>query len=907
MLERLPERRHVRRLSLLVIAVILFTALPSLYPAAAAPSFKPLDDSQGDFSQGSFQRTAIGSGSSSTFKDDDGALQLTAVGNLASWPLAQPDLPVPLGSMGVTTIGNRLYTVAGAGASIESYTDSVFWATANQQNGSFQPHGFTEATKPTGSTLADDYWVNDPLPAALAYMGRAPSSACNAAEILGRRSPAVASYVANNGNQYLYAIGGAFLPSTCSPNVLTSPVVQRGTVTPATGDITWTSGTDLVDSYLPSPNLPDLSGEAWDSPDPYVGLVEEALGVEGAAAVVMRDSSSGNAYLYVIGGLASYRLGSTPDSLVTPAVFYTRLSSTGAFENPHGLDNTGTPWARTANVPLNVVYTETPIPSPGYLGIFNHTAMVSRVTVDDEDGDTITREAIFVTGGYTSRPLSTVTANSSVFRAMFDTSKGNGELKWETVLNPAKPGEHVSTDGQGRAGAAGFAYGSKLYVIGGIPKSAGADPLGTVTTGVHNDAMNMVPLFTTTPSQLSEYFIGGGGEDVIDPVYGLGAGVIPATPIPGSSNQNAAWGYAVGGFSSGGTPSAQIFSGPIGGPSETNAEKRAPEGWFYSRVHDIQLAGDGDAKTEARMLSIRWFSQIDRGQNLGADMYLEFRRSSTVPCTEASFIGTSWVRLDANDDQGLYSGDGSVINQVKLRTVFPTENFDARCFQYRVYITRNGSTGGVPNAGGNDTVTPRLYKVDVETTKPGDPDLKLEAFDIGPNAKGQFSIFNLQIRNLNETIVKTAEAPEGNFPVVLCVARSEIGQPKPTLVPPTLPITGDSDDRVDCAPVYRSVDWSLTNPLIQPFAINTGWDANYNDSLLDLVQDQPIPNDIRGYFNRPGNYAVAVLIDPFNAVPELGAGKTDNRGENLNNGQPLIREFTISQTGYSTYLPMLRR
>ena len=879
MLHRLSVRQHVRHLSLLVITVILLLVLSNLNHATAAlGSFKTLDDTQADFASGSFQRTAISSGTSTAFNDGDGLLQLAAVGTLKPWG-STTSLPIPLGKLGVTTIGNRLYTVGGASTN-QPFVDSVFWATTDQATGAFPPHDFTETTKPTGSNLADAYWINDPLLPTPAFMSQAPHLDCTTEVIQGRSAPAVASLVTGANTGYIYAIGGAFQPtSTCSTNPLTSPVVQIGTVI-ANGDISWQS---TQANYLPSQDLSIF--EDWASPTPF-GLDNKALGVQGATASILR-TRTGTAYLYVIGGRIIYHSQSRDGAMVTPAVFYTRLNqSTGALEYPLADTNyyIGSPWVRTTNVPVNAVYSGS-APNPGDLGLYDHTAMVSRATVSSTTATTTT-EAIFVTGGYTTYDQNVPSAaNQAVFRAI--ANEATGALQWETQLNPPSTNT-VSTDVQ-RGNPGGFAYGGKLYVIGGVPTNSGAAPVDTVSTALHDDSLNILPLF---PGTSSEYFIGGNDTKVINnPVSGLGAAVIQAVGAT-----NAAWGYAIGGFDASNAPTTQIYRGAIGGEDVATATKRAPEGWYYSRFHNIQLGTDA-AKTEARVLSIRWSTIIDRAPATGnpyADLTIQFRRTRILPCDEAAFVNSPWMTLDADGGTSPFNSiEGIAANRVEFKTAFPTEDSIATCFQYRVALTQNGNTGGVPNAAVNASVSPKLYKVEIETSEPYDPDLMINNFEIGPNANGQIETFDLKIVNFNGSVANTVAADVVEFPVVLCVAYSAT-DPNVPLVLPTLPITttGGTNSRVDCAWVYRWIPGSWTTPG-QVLWLNgrNGWHTNFANIVGNLPADELV--NVPTVFNTPGYYAVAAMIDPFGVVAEGGGGKANNRGENLNNDAPLIRRFQI--------------
>ena len=882
-MERLPLRRHIRRLSLLTIAVILITILPNLYhPAEAASSFRPLDDSQAEFSQGNFQRTAISAGKSSAFNDKDGVLQLAAVGALNPWTISTP-LPMPLGSPGIATIGNRLYTVAGATTGQgtgQAFTNAVYWASANQQTGAFKSHDLT--TPPPGADISDLIWVNDPLPSATAFMSPSPDANCTTEVIQGRRAPAVATLVTGSGTDYIYAIGGAFKPSSlCTLNTMTSPIVQIGAVNATSGDINWS---DSQTNYLPSPSVP--GADPIGSTATLTG--KDARGVEGATAAIIH-TASGPIYLYVIGGLASnFFPDGSFQGFATPAVFYTRLNpTTGALQHP--TDTTSlTPWARTTNVPVTIPYG-----GPGDFGLFNHTAIVSRATVGSGTGTTF-QEAIYVTGGYTEyKATINKTANAAVFRATL-ADEATGALTWRTDFNPPSQ-SNISMDIQ-RGDTAGFAYGSKLYVIGGRDKNTSA-PLSSISTGLHDDNLNMLPLFSGLNS---EYFIGGVGATpvIANAVYGLGAAVIPAIPLSSSTTaQNTAWGYAIGGYDASGAPTAQIYRGSIGGEDETTATQRAPEGWYYSRFFNIQLDSlDKQSKIEARVLSIRWSAEVTRTVNTNADLYIEFRRTKLLPCDDAAFAASPWNRLDADGSTTpFYSQAGAQANRVLFRDAFPNEDPNATCVQYRVKMTQNGSTGGTPNAPGvgGSSITPKLFKIEVETSEPYDPDLQVNAFEISTNALGQIDNLNLKIINLNGVVANTVAADVVEFPVVLCVAYSATGPIPLTWTPPTLPIVGDADKRTDCAPAYRFISGAWTVPG-QVLFLNSdkGWRINFDNTVAPGTKADDLVNAL-SIFNTPGYYAVAALIDPFNLVTEGGGGKANNSGENLNNGLPLIRRFQI--------------
>ncbi|MEI6181081.1 MAG: hypothetical protein WCP31_10025, partial [Chloroflexales bacterium] len=204
------------------------------------------------------------------------------------------------------------------------------------------------------------------------------------------------------------------------------------------------------------------------------------------------------------------------------------------------------------------------------------------------------------------------------------------------------------------------------------------------------------------------------------------------------------------------------------------------------------------------------------------------------------------------------------------------------------------STGGTPNAPGDSHLTPKLFKIEVETSEPYDPDLQVNAFEIGTNAQGQIDNLNLKIINLNGVVANTVAADVVEFPVVLCVAYSATGPIPLTWTPPTLPVPPiPPDNRLGCAQVYRFISGAWTVPG-QVLFLNSdkGWHVNFANTVAPGTKADDLVNAL-SIFNTPGYYAVAALIDPFNLVTEGGGGKANNSGENLNNGLPLIRRFQI--------------
>ncbi|MBP1466818.1 hypothetical protein EYB53_013980 [Candidatus Chloroploca sp. M-50] len=877
----------------LLLTVLLIVLIPGGQAGAAVTIFtEMLDNSQGDFARGTVQRTSISADvQSPPGTDKEGAVLLTPIGLLNKWSRDSQTLPTPgVQGHGVAALGNRIYTLAGSQGSLQASTtiNSVFWATIDQANGFVVAHGYTDETLPAGATSANDFFLDDPLPPAVVLT----ADECGGrVQTLAPRSDATAAALevpAGSNTGYLYAIGGFIRATQCSQSNLTTPLVQIGTVT-ADGNVTWTANDAGVGFMLPSPPIVDEGPPA---------LGDRQLGVADAAAVIVRTSSD-NAFLYVTGGLM---VATNLPDLTTAAVFYAKIDpTTGRLRHPE-TNATDNPWVRTGNMPV--------VPPSGFAGtpgLFDHSAMTSRITVV-EDGVTVTRDAIFIAGGYVN-PARTF-RNEYVYRALVDPD--TGALTWSQRPNLAN--RLVNTEGVARTGLSGFAYNNRLYVVGGTTTSATTSALDSITSAIHDDLFDL----QTITEESTEYFIGNNNpaNPLLDPLANAGIVLVPARypeDVQAPAGAGTAWAISLGGRDRSGNTSGVLWRGSIGGLAEANATRRSVEGSYYSRFFDIRIDSDESTAADgaARVLALNWTTEIDRSRNPTADLIIEFRRvrRADARCDEGAFpANTPWVQLDSDRSSSFFSQSGN--NRVELKEVFGEEKFNATCFQYRALLTQNGrnAEGGlIPPI--DITETPKLLNISVEKTIPGEPDLWIERFDVTVTERGRFDGFDLAMKNLHpDGRSETALVGADLFPVVLCVAYSELEQPEPELEVPTLPIENDDDNRVDCAPVYRWVNRLQTTPDVT-LALNTGWYSNYNAHPLlpELGQDQPLA-DLRTLFATPGHYAVAALIDPFNLVAEGGLGKTNNRGENLTEGDttPLIRRFTILSTN-RLYLPTVVR
>lgn len=866
MLAPTPKRRRARRLVLVALALLLICGALLGPPARAEEFTQALDDTAGDFASGSgvsLQSIAVSDFKrESILSDNAGALVLAPVGELPSWS-ALSNLPVPRARHGVVTLGRHLYVIGGVNSSTigsSSLQNSVFWASVNPLTGAIVP----ASTAPSGET-----WANAPLPAAPVVSGEpvCPSgylindskrSDVAAASLVTANQPVPGTNYANSSG-FIYVIGGRIDPnhSIDCPGITSTGLVQIGTV--VNGEITgWSTAAEL----------PRVTPAAFK-------------GVLGASAVVVQRE--GRAYLYVIGGVYS----DSDTDYVTKAVFYTELDpASGALKHPLGL--TGSPWIRAADLPLPLM--------PLIPGLFHHVAVWSRGTGPDNSvGD-----AIFVTGGYTN--VNSSSANTRVYRAIVG---ANGALSWSDtpglVSLQTQQLEAVSTGTQGRAGMAGFAQGSQIYLLGGTVPGSGVQQ--SMLASAHDGELRLLKLFADG----AEYFLSSEGSsppkvpDALRRAF-LGVAVVPAVlpaDLPSGQSPVAAWALALGGSDQSGLPRAEIFYAGLGGDA-SSARSRSPEGWYFSQYHDVRLNVDNEL-VEARVLAVEWTTAINRERNQEADLKIEFRTSRRL-CTELSSVFQAeqdvWRALPLTES-GFASVDGA--NRISISDAFG--DVDAACLQYRVYFSQNGVENGRPKPVNDEAETPRLLNVGLRTTRTGTRDLFIDTFAIGLNEQGQVNSFDLRIKNLSpDGLADTAlnAGTGGPFPVVLCIVRTELSASLPTLTVPTLPITGS--DRVGCAPVYSYIPKENMTPDTVVY-VTRNWKANFtNDPLLPGTSQDAALEDIRALFSTPGHYAVAALIDPFGLVDEQG--RIQNNRSKQPDSEPLILNFTVLAEGFDDTTPL---
>lgn len=886
---------YLRGLALFLLCLGLIV-LPPGRSTAAVVSVVPqqIDNTQGEFADGEFERTSIGS-SLLTFKpppnpaDVEGLVQLAPAGVLKNWN-APYRLPTPVSEMGVTAVGKHIYVIGGTDSTGTGFTDAAWHAQVDPKTGAFVD---------SGSGL----WTNKPMPAAVTIADRVGQNAQAGCETptAKRTRVGVASVTTGTDTGYIYVIGGAVNPSalSCVTGGFSTPLVQRGTVA-SNGTITWDtlSLPTALGIYVPSPVDPQDDG---------VTNSDFSLGVEGAS-VVIAHTKSGTAehyYLYVIGGKSRYvdpiRNTSTLVRALS-AVYYTEINTAdGSLKNPTTPTATSV-WTRDKNIPLVTT------PAAGE-GLWDATATATSVF----SGTAALKTAIFLTGGSfdaDNAATNLVKLNPYIYRA--DVNPDTGALTWGTGVTGSKTQIALG----GRRGMVSVSYHNKLYMIGG---STGDDPntsVATVPTAFLDDKLDLIKIGNT------DYFIGM-NTDVLNnggsaPRSRLGAAVVRAEPPTGviTTTINSAWVYVMGGRNASDNLQDTIFLGSVGG-DDAVPTIRTPDGWYYSGVIKTSFAfGSGNLKS--KVLSFHWAANIDRTRNTNADIEIQFRKTITASgeCPNDSVFSLTaasdaWGNsLDGFASSPLYSQAADATNFYNSAT-FGNQGLDASCIQYRAHLMQDatGATASDPSS------SPQLLSVYVEKEISGNADINIPAngFSVTTTANNLIipvmNIQNLSSGNIDQTLsvadvlAASASPPSvygaGNFFVLFCKAYSSLTDQTPLNL--TLP------DPLNLPPNYEKTCPAYASILNSEMG---------KGAIIDLVQSKNAAGDTRWYDTTTGNpisnimdlidtkghYQIGLVIDPLNNVPEgevTSAGETNNRSE--------VLSFTLTSVLHIVALPIVAR
>ncbi|NNJ10481.1 hypothetical protein EKD04_009090 [Chloroflexales bacterium ZM16-3] len=907
-------RYPIRGFALFLIALILLSLFPGQPTFALDNLPSTLDNSQSEFATGVFQRTAI-SPDKTTFSlglneripDEKGLVQLAPAGILQPWSLTTPPLNLPVSDAGVTALGTRIYVVGGLKreGGVDSYSSNVYWSDVNPTLGSIVGWQ-TSAILPTKMILDNDtIFDTDPN-----------FNTCKAQTTGARTKAGVVGLPTGTNTGYIYVVGGRVsLPAVnCGVDDLSTSVVLRGTVA-SNGSISW-------DEMAPVPSPPAVSDTG--------GTSTRLLGVDGAATVIgheiIFDSVQGknidHTYLYVIGGESLYLRGESGAQLFDPkehlertlkTVFYTEINGSGDFINPDTKLATNV-WKRDVKDIDFVDRPTTPAPgiTAGEEGIWEATASATNVTV----GST-TKSAIFLSGGAWDNKR--IYLNSNIYRAMIRT---NGVLDWEQPGNQTVGAENVVMGR--RTGTASIIYNNKLYMIGG--RTTNLDTSGTVSvpTAFLDDNLDLIDID-------GSFIIGDTESPAVlksGSRYSSGVALVQAQVDASNETPNAAWVFVIGGSVSGGTPTATIYRGAVGGDEALNTN-RTPDGWYYSNVFQSGYNNLGDEvsadKTKARLLAIHWAAEIDRpATNLNADIEIQFRTKSTLTglCADDTFSnndawigGADGVDGDGNPSNSLYSrpaANDALYNNVKLADLnLGDSKITGHCLQYRVHLVQGGS---------DSSITPKLLSVYIEREIATTPDISIPAggFAVTTTSANRISNVNMTVQNLNllnpantlsvENWLTASNLPaRGSFFVNLCIARTDLAADPPilTLPSPDKNFTSIPGNTTTC-PYYAEIFSSemgvgksvnlASNTL--PFTGSPRWYKN--------LDGEPV-TDIMSAFSQYGHYQIGLVLDATADIAEGDDGEANNRSN--------VISFTVEDTpvipnpdtNHDVFLPLVTR
>jgi hypothetical protein len=807
-----------------------------------------IDNSQADFADGVFQRTAVSAAPATpTNPDQSGAVELAPMGALSreNWKLLAAQLPLPLSNAPVVTLGKYLFVIAGATDADRNNGDSrskyIFRGEVDQTTGTLVNVPVTGA--------GNDTFTATEIPAL------DPGVECRTSELSSRSGAAAVAVPVNNRTTlgYIFIVGGSMNHQHCGTYDFSTNIVQRatvasdGTITNWIGPVSWRFPTlDVDENIITDPDSPDLRG------------------VQNLHLVYVR-TSAGNSFLYALGGL-SVAPSQLSRETIYRYVFYTKIDANGNLVHPTDLTS-ATVWSRLRDLPFPV---------------HSGTAFAASTTTI-EDRTPIQRDAIFLLGGCTK--VDCTSLNTSVLRA--DVNPVTGELTWTDQVAKAGSGTQ-SINLQGRHTVTGISFNNRIYYVTGstsqtLPGAEGAT--ATIPVAVFDDRFLLEDI---DPTNESVYFVGNSEtSDYVLPLpnkrFGASATLIPARSGSNTNQVLTAWIYIIGGSNQQNQPTNTIFVGEVGGINETSGVIRASEGWYYSQPF-LTLTNN----ETSRLLALKWLTELNRSSgNPSADIRLQFRAVVTSgTCRESDFDSSlspsnpsRWREIDGDPDSEFFSRNG--MNEVRLIEVFTDESVQATCMQYRVQLIQ----------GGARTYSPKLLYFAVEKVLATDPDSKpdilIDTFDVQVS-NGGFTNIVLTLRNLRKNSLAAtrsvvAASGGGGFFVDLCIARrTNPDVPALTSVPAPNPNAGASATPA-CATVSAQVPKS-------PFIPG----ALYTVPLNDWVNSNNVePANWNTIFGTPGTYDIGIVVDYNTMTGEDAEGRSNNRGESPSAPNGIIRTITI--------------
>jgi len=867
------RRRTVRLTTLLLGALALAGLAPSIPSSAqrlGTGIIQDLDNTQGQFANGVFERTSISPERAGDLPDDrEGAVQLAPAGVLSPWGLATEGMSTRISNFGLVALGDYLFAAGGEVGVGERgvRSDKIYGARINRVTG-------------TPDTARTPTWKEYALPVEQAVLVGEDYCAELGRTAAGRSRNSAAGVALPNGGTlgYIYIVGG-IVDTECVDNI-TTPLVQIATVN-ASGDVT---------AVRRAPYLPSVtSAGTLDTTTPR--------GIADAMTTIVRTSTN-ERFLYVIGGMSLNPTSDLSQRAITRSVLYAKISpADGSLVHPVS-GNTAQPWA--AADPIAFVENQTGLRDGAVTA-----ASVTRANTNSTPPVIGQLDAILVAGG--CHDTDTCTSRHPYVLKATITNPSTGAISWDTT--PSTDNSQVSLPA--RAGLGATFYNGKLYLIGGTTTGISTGGTFTVPTAMFDQNLNAIKL----PGS-SDFFVGTtekvlpGAGDEADRTD-VAVAVMPALPPPDEANVtlNAAWIFVGGGYNGTGITQqndprvSTLIFGKVGGDDEAASVVRAPDGWYYSSIEEVSIEN-----RLARVLSVRWAALVDRSANTQADIKVEFRKTITADrrCRESDFSAATsdrWRPVDGDPDSPFFtkSNTGTErFNVIELATAFPQETFEATCLQFRAQFLQNGPNTTIPNP----SATPRLLSLSLEKVLAGTPDLlvgELAATRTGGGAVRDvtISIANLADNDISQTIdvVEATNQPNGSFFVHLCLTSAPLTAA--SAPPLTIPAPVSGQVRPPCAVAYYEV-YNVQMPAGREMLLPaSGW-RNPNPPYN--------PVDLRDLFDQPGKYRFGIVIDYADVIPEGQDGELNNRGERVDAPNGLTAEIEITaRRPRELFLPIINR
>lgn len=619
-----------RVVALLLIVSLLGSLLPAP-PARAIEVQRVIDDTLDDFSQGTFQRTALidpGTIETDNLELIDGTVQLAQIGTIDELETAFR-LPEQLLRFGAAAIGNRIYIAGGQRPTADSqsteFSADVWSAAVNLNRGA-------QGQLPSGTSLLQTEETNNQ-----GWRSEGTLPAVIGQELLPisrTHSFGIAAVDNESGNDYLYLIGGEESSDGLGSNSQSSRAVRIAVVADDADAAAGTGG--RITRWITSDDEGSTAMRL-----PHTG----SLGVIAPAVTTL--TVNGTTYLYVFGGL-NFIEGSNVGIRAVGDVYYARVGSDGRLyrAGTSGTNNDDVGWTQLAAIPGTEAQGR---------GLFEAAIMKSTSVLTPTD------QSIFLLGGrqeYDTEEQPPPVA--PILQA--NVNPTDGTIEW------VGSGGNLPVPLRGHTAAE---YRGSIFVAGG--SQTNNEPTQNVLVSYLEDDLS-IHVFRTTPDDPGQNFLPTDPDN-------------PTIAEPRSFHQSltiesfgSAIFYVLGGV---GDPndtiqsdnpaartvfSQRIISDTLQNPVFIN------RGWYVSRPVDVELGAP-------KIIGITWNTEMPESRSADVDLRVQYR-TSTRECENADWNENSWQTLDGLPGSDFFSNTGG-----NSQSFDETEQAIARCFQYRGEFT----------------------------------------------------------------------------------------------------------------------------------------------------------------------------------------------------------------------------